>query len=617
MYDYNRINNHINGVESSSYELFGAHIENDGVYFSTYAPAAKSVRLCADFNNWNEIEMSRDDFGVWSVFIGGIGEGVAYKYRIYSEYGSVDKTDPFGYYCRVRPDTASVVYDLDCYTWRDSDWISKRDKNYNSPLNIYEVHLGTWKVKDDAEGIDRFYKYEELRDELVPYVRDMGYTHIEIMPICEYPFDGSWGYQGTGWYAPTSRYGEPRYLMDFIDTCHLNGIGVILDIVPVHFAVDDNGLYMYDGSCMYESGDPDQQESAWGSLRFDYSKPHVHSFMRSSANFWINKYHFDGLRFDAVSYLTYPDGAADKPEYDCGVWFIRNTLFTLNAYHPDVMLIAEDSTCRNKCTAPVVYGGLGFNYMWNFGWSSEAQNYLATPFDQRRFTHDKLTYPMYYFNQGLFMLAISHDEVANNRGSLMSRTYGDTQEQKFADLRTFYAYQITHPGKKLNFMGSELAEYMEWGNEQPLGWNLLEYPLHNGFHEYIRALNLMYKSEPALYDGDYDPRSFGWIDLDNADNNIYAYKRISPENDTLFVVLNFSPYDKDYWLYVGCDGNFEELINSDSSSFGGLDRLNGIVTAENQQLHLSLPPLTAIIMKKTDKQPYQPDQPEQSEQMLS
>ena len=597
MYDHNRIKNHINGVESSSYELFGAHVENGGVYFSVYAPAAKSVCLCADFNDWSEIVMTRDIFGVWSAFVQGIGEGVHYKYRVYSENGAVDKTDPFGYYCEVRPDNASIVYDLDTYSWRDSAWIENRNKNYHSPLNIYEVHLGTWKVKDELTGDERLYKYEELKTNLIPYVRNMGYTHIEFMPLCEYPFDGSWGYQGTGWFAPTSRYGEPRYLMDLIDTCHINDIGVILDIVPVHFANDEHGLEMFDGSYMYESKMPELRTSAWGSLRFDYSKPFVQSFMRSSVNFWINKYHFDGIRFDAVSYLIYNDGTPDTPENDCGVWFIRNTLYTLNAYHPDVMFIAEDASCRTKCTAPVIYGGIGFDYMWNFGWISETQNYIQTPFNERNNVHDKMTYPMYYFNQGLFMLTLSHDEVANDRQSLMTRVYGDTQEQKFADLKTYFTYQITHPGKKLNFMGNELAEYMEWNSNQPLGWNLLEYPAHDSFHEYIRALNLMYKAEPALYHDDYDPRSFSWLDLTNADNNIFAYKRESSEGDILFVVLNFSPYEKEYWLAVGFDGCFREVLNSDESIYGGLDRLNSPRRSENGYLQLHLPPLAAIIIK--------------------
>ena len=281
MYDYNRIKNHVKGVESSSFELFGAHIEGGGVYFSVYAPGASKVCLIADFDGWKDIPMDRDFFGVWSIFIEGIGEGVHYKYRIYSSDGeSVDKTDPFGYYTEVRPNTASIVYDIDNYGWRDDEWISTREKNYNNPLNVYEVHLGTWKVKEGFEGDEKLYRYEELKTQLVPYIKDMGYTHIEFMPLCEYPFDGSWGYQGTGYFAPTSRYGEPRYLMDLIDTCHINGIGVILDVVPVHFATDANGLAFFDGGCLYESEVPQLRESPWGSERFDYSKPHVHSFMR-------------------------------------------------------------------------------------------------------------------------------------------------------------------------------------------------------------------------------------------------------------------------------------------------------------------------------------------------
>lgn len=598
MYDFNRIKDYVNGVETCSYELFGAHIENDGVMFSVFAPSAANVCLCGDFNGWDEIHMDRDFFGVWTVFIEGVGEGALYKYKIYSPDGSaVDKTDPYGFYCEVRPNTASIVYDIENYRWRDEEWMSQRDKNYNKPLNIYEVHIGTWKVKLDKEGDEAVYGYEELKRELVPYVKDMGYTHIEFMPLCEYPFDGSWGYQATGYFAPTSRYGEPRYLMDLIDTCHLNGIGAILDFVPVHFANDDNGLYRFDGSHLYESDIPQVRESPWGSCRFDYSHPHVHSFVRSSVNFWINKYHFDGIRFDAVSYLIYPNGAGGEPEYDCGVWFLRNSLFTLNAYHPDVMFIAEDAICRVKDTAPVIFGGMGFDYMWNFGWSNDTQHYISSPYELRAQNHELMTYPMFYFNQDLYMLALSHDDVSNNKGTIMSKIYGNTQEEKFADLRTYYTFQMTHPGKKMTFMGNELAEYMEWNNEQPLGWNLLTYPNHDSFHEYMKTLNHLYLSEPALYLQDYNVQSFSWIDVQNAQNNIISYRREDFESAPVFVVLNFSPNEQDYWLAVGFDSPFRELLNSDRDIYGGSDKRNYELHSKEGYLQLKLAPLSAIILK--------------------
>lgn len=602
MYDHNRIKNHVNGVESSSYELFGAHVENGGVYFSVYAPAAQKVALCADFSNYEDVSMRRDQFGAWSTFIEGIGEGVHYKYKVYSENGScVEKSDPFAFYTEKRPSVGSIVYDINNYGWRDGEWLSRRDKNYNKPLNIYEVHLGTWKVKDGKDGDESYYRYEELKTELIPYVREMGYTHIEFMPLCEYPFDGSWGYQGTGYYAPTSRYGEPRYLMDLIDTCHLNNIGVILDFVPVHYATDENGLAYFDGSCLYESDVPQMRESEWGSTRFDYSKPHVHSFVRSAVNFWINQYHFDGIRFDAVGYLIFPDGSPNSPEYDCGVWFIKNTLYTLNAYHPDVMFIAEDATCHIKDTAPVVYGGLGFDYMWNFGWSSESLRYISSPYSVRSQNHEMMTYPMYYFNQGLFLLAISHDDVSNNKSSVMTNVYGKTQEEKFADLRTYYTYQMTHPGKKMNFMGNELAEYMAWSNTQPLGWNLLTYPNHDSFHEYIRALNKVYLSEPALYSQDYNLQAFTWIDLQNSQNNIYAFRRDDFVNAPLFVVLNFSPNEHEYWLEIGFDSSFREVLNSDADIYGGSNIRNYNLSTQNGYLQLKLAPLSALILKPCEE----------------
>lgn len=604
MYDHNRIKNHINGVESCSYELFGAHIENGGVSFSVYAPNAANVKLIASCNNWQEVQMDRDMFGVWRVFIDGIGEGTVYKYRIYfSDGNTTDKADPFAFYSEVRPRNASIVYDIEDYRWRDDEWIGGRTKCYDRPLNIYEVHLGSWKIKDDKTGDDKYYRYEELIDVLIPYVKEMGYTHIEFLPLTEHPFDGSWGYQVSGFYAPTSRYGEPRYLMKLVDECHLNGIGVIFDLVAVHFAKDDYSLPFFDGSCLYGSEIPQFRDSAWGSVRFDYSKPHVHSFMRSAANFWINKYHFDGIRFDAVGYLIYPDGSPSSPEYDCGVWFLKNTLYTLNAYHPDVMFIAEDAACHLKDTAPVVYGGMGFDYMWNFGWSAETLRYMTLPYGMRAQNHSIMTYPMYYFNTELFMLALSHDDVANGKQSIISRFYGKTQEEKFANYRTYYLYQMTHPGKKMNFMGNELAEFMEWKSDQTLGWNLLTYPNHDSFHEFVKKVNEIYKSEPALYAQDYNISAFAWVDLQNAANNIYAYRRDDFAGNPLFVVLNFSAYEREYWLAVGYEGYFRELVNSDTDIYGGGNGRNyELHSNRDGYLKLIIPPLSGIILKPCDKE---------------
>ncbi len=614
MYDHNRIKNHINGVESSSYELFGAHLQDNGVNFSVYAPNAQNVKLSASFNNWEEIQMDRDYFGVWSVFVDNIGEGVRYKYKIYSMDGSCsEKTDPFAFYNEVRPNFASVVYDINNYYWRDDEWLVGRNKNYNRPLNIYEVHLGTWRVKDEKSGDEKFYRYEELTENLISYVKEMGYTHIEFLPLTEYPFDGSWGYQVSGYYAPTSRYGEPRYLMYLIDVCHQNGIGAILDFVPVHFARDNFALSCFDGTFLYENEIPQMRESVWGSIRFDYSKPHVQSFVRSAVNFWINYYHFDGIRFDAIGYLIYPDGNPNSLEYDCGVWFLRNSLYTLNAFHPDVMFIAEDSTCHPKETAPVVYGGLGFDYTWNFGWAAETLRYIATPYGMRAQNHNLMTYPMYYFNQELFMLALSHDEAANGKNSIMTRTYGRSQEEKFANLRAFYLFQATHPGKKLNFMGNELAEYMEWKDTQPLGWNLLSYPNHDSYHEFVKAINKIYLNEPALYTQDYNISSFTWIDLQNAANNIYAYRRDDFNGNPLYIVLNFSPFDKDYWLAVGYDGYFRELINSDCDIYGGKNVRNYELQSKDGYLQMKLPALSGIILKPCDENSIDLRFPEEAE----
>lgn len=599
---HDRIKNYVSGVESSSYEIFGAHLRDGGTEFRVYAPNAQDVKLSASFNNWQEIQMNREEHGSWSVFVPNTGEGNHYKYMVYSRDGQVtEKCDPYAFYAEVRPDFASIVYDINNYVWKDEEWIKNRDKNFNKPLNIYEVHLGTWKVKDGKTGDERFYRYEELINELIPYVKEMGYTHIEFMPLAEHPYDGSWGYHVSGYYAPTSRFGEPRYLMYLIDVCHQNGIGAIFDIVPVHFATDKFALSYFDGSCLYESEIPQLRDSVWGSLRFDYSKGHVQSFMRSAVNFWINYYHFDGIRFDAIGYLIFPDGNPASALYDCGLWFIRNTLFTMNAFHPDVMFIAEDTTCYPKETAPVVYGGLGFDYTWNFGFAAEVQRYMSQPYELRTQNHNLMTYPMYYFNQEVFMLALSHDNSANGNGALMSRVYGKTQEDKFSNLRAFYLYYMAHPGKKLSFMGNETAEYMEWKDTQPLNWNLLEYPIHNKFHEFMKKLNEVYKSEPALYTQDYNPSAFAWIDLQNANNNIYAFRRDGFGGNTLFAVFNFSQNEKEYWLGVGCNGFFRELINSDWDIFGGTNVRNCELQSNDGYLKMKLPPLSGIILKQCDK----------------
>ncbi len=594
---YDRIKNHIGGVESASYEVFGAHMRDGGVSFTVLAPNAKNVLLRVRDHDPQDIQMNRDDLGAWNVFVPNLGEGARYRYIIHTQDERVlEKTDPFAFYYEVRPNHDSIVYDINNYFWKDDDWMRRRSKSYSNPLNIYEVHLGTWKVKQ-ANGDDKLYRYEELIGELIPYVKEMGYTHIEFMPLCEHPYDGSWGYHVSGYYAPTSRYGEPRYLMYLIDVCHQNGVGAILDFVPAHFARDEFALPAFDGTCMYESDVPELQNSAWGSLRFDYSKGHVQSFVRSAVNFWISCYHFDGIRFDAVGYLIYPDGNPNSPVNDCGLWFIRSATFTMRAYHPDVMLIAEDSAGYAKETAPTVYGGLGFDYTWNFGWSAQTLRYITLPYELRAQNHDMLTYPMYYFNRELYMLALSHDEVANGSSTIMARTYGKSQQEKFANLRTYYMYHMTHPGKKMSFMGNELAEYMAWNDTQPIGWNLLTYPAHDGFHEYMKELNRIYLSEPPLSREDYNMMSFAWIDLQNAANNIYAYRRDDMAGQALYVALNFSPYQKEYWLAVGYDGCFRELLTTDMEMYGGSGTRNYELRSKDGYLRLVLAPLSGVIIK--------------------
>lgn len=582
----------INGQSCRAYEALGAVKTDKGIRFSTYAPHARNVELCL---NGDILPMERDQRGVWTT-VCAAKEGDIYQYVITTP--TLEKhyrSDPFAVYSEVRPQNASVVYDIDSYSWNDDEWLSKRDKCYEKPMNIYEVHFGSWRIKEGKEETERFYTYEEMIDLLIPYVKEMGYTHIELLPLTEYPFDGSWGYQVSGYFSATSRYGDPRGLMKFIDACHEEDIGVILDFVPVHFVRDFYALHIYDGGFLFESDNEYDRYSEWGTALFDYSKSHVLSFVKSSVNFWIEKYHVDGLRYDAVANLIYRHGHTDDAVNDSGIWFLKNTNYTIQKMHPDVMLFAEDSTNYTKVTAPVEFGGLGFDYKWDLGFMNDTIDYIKTPPYERRNHHNKMTFSMSYFYNDLFILPYSHDEVVHGKKTMVDKVFGSQQEQ-FATIRTLYTFQFTHPGKKLNFMGNELGEYLEWRDEKELGWNLLTYPIHDSLHEYVKALHKLYLEQPALYKSDYNSTSFRWIDADNKNQSIYAFRRSDPSGKTLYMVFNFSGSYQNYSLSVEQNGAYKELLNSDRDIYSGSNCINSGLYTTNYRLPLRLAPLSSVII---------------------
>ena len=589
------INDFLEGLSLNAYEYFGAHFIDGGVRFATYAPHARNVTLML---NGSEYDMKRDDCGVWETVLPDVKNGDIYQYIITTQ--SLQRhyrSDPFAFYSEVRPKNASRVYDIDCHEWHDSEWIVKRDKCFDKPMNIYEVHFGSWRTKCDSPDDDRLYTYDEMTDLLIPYVKEMGYTHIELMPLTEYPFDGSWGYQVTRYYAATSRYGEPAGLMRFIDACHSAGIGVILDFVPVHFVTDFFALHIYDGGFLFESDREDERFSEWGTALFDYSKPHVLSFVKSSINFWIEKYHVDGLRYDAVANLIYKHGHKDSPINDTGIWFLKNTNYAISKRHPDVMLFAEDSTDHGKVTAPVEFGGLGFDYKWDLGFMHDTINYIKTPPYERRAHHNKMTFSMSYFYNDLFILPYSHDEVVHGKQTMLDKCFGK-HEEKIATIKCLYTFQFGHPGKKLNFMGNEIAEYMEWRHEKELGWNLLTYPAHDSVHHYLKELHHIYLDNPELYTNDYNSNYFRWIDANNSSQSIYAFVRRNGFGGGIYFVFNFSGVAQKYTLKVEQDGEYEEILNSDKDIYAGSNCLNSDLRSRGYSLALKLAPLSCSIIKR-------------------
>ncbi len=558
------------GYELEAYKLFGSHIKDSGMEFTLWAPHAYKVEVFTSKDSFSRLyPMEKiDERGVWRIFIDDMEPLYSYKYRIYKdEKNWMDKFDPYSYRFERRG-TASVMYDLDYYHFSDNTYQDKKTNNLNEAINIYEAHLGGFK-KYEKE----YDTYRGLKEDLVPYLKDMGYTHLELMPVFEYPYDGSWGYQSLGFFACTSRYGTPYDLMDLINECHKNNIGVILDVVFVHFANDYFGLVNYDFAQCYEYKEYHLANSDWGTMCFDLGSGPVISYLMSSANFFIEKYHIDGLRFDAVSHLIYHHGNRDLGENVAGQSFTKRINYHLKQLHPTCLLIAEDSTDFANVTKKVEEGGLGFDYKWDLGWMNDTLKYYGMDPIYRKYHHNDLTFSMAYFYSEKFLLPFSHDEVVHSKKTIVDKMWGK-YEDKFSQCRNLYVYMYTHPGKKLNFMGNEIATIREFDENKELDWFLLDYPLHDSFKKLVSDLSHLYIKYPAFYKYDYDPNYFKWIDADNNEQSIYSYFRF--DEDYCFVtILNMTPNAySDYQIGVPFAGVYSEVINSEDEKYGGCGKVN-------------------------------------------
>lgn len=558
------------GYETHAYEYMGAHPKDDGVEFYLWAPHAYKVEVFMSRDSFNKFyPMDKvDERGIWHLFIEDLECIYSYRYRIYTNKNNyVDKSDPYAFYSELRPANASVMYDLNYYKFTDDKYMDKRTFSYDNPLNIYELHLNGF--KKDKE----FTTYRELKETLIPYVKNMGYTHIEMMPIVEHPFDGSWGYQATGFFAATSRYGTPYDLMDLINECHLNNIGVILDVAYVHFATDSYALGKFDGKPCYEYKDENRSKSQWGSYQFDLGSGPVISYLMSNGNFFLNKYHFDGLRMDAVSNIIYFDGNKNNGINESGLSFVKRFNYHTKLENPSCILIAEDSTDFPKVTVPSEYDGLGFDYKWDLGWMNDTLGYYHMDPEYRKYHHNQLTFSMAYFYSEKFILPLSHDEVVHSKLTIIDKMWG-SYEDKFRQCRNLFMYMFTHPGKKLNFLGNDIGMFREFDETKELDWFLLKYPIHDSFNRYFRDLCQIYKTYKAFNSNDYNYESFKWIDADNAAQSIYIYTRYD-EDYCFVVVLNMMPISyTNYKVGVPYKGTYTELINSEKDIYNGCNMCN-------------------------------------------
>ncbi len=607
----------LQGESVRAYHFLGSHFENwdgrQGVVFRVWAPNAKSVSVVGDFNDWNldaNYMYRISDSGVWELFVEGLWEFCCYKYCVETPWNErILKTDPYAFHCQTRPDNASRTYHIYDYQWHDEDWYKFKAEHPHKkmPINVYEVNAGSWRKYEDGN----MFSYGKLADELIPYVKEMGYTHIEFMPLTEYPYDGSWGYQVTGYFAATSRYGEPKDLMYFIDRCHQEGIGVILDWVPAHFPKDAHGLARFDGTGCYEYEDwRIGEHKEWGTYIFNYGRYEVTSFLLSSAMFWLDMYHIDGIRVDAVASMLYLDYNRKDGEWVANAYggrenlvavdFLQKLNTVVHMFHPEAMMIAEESTAWPNVTRYPIEGlGLGFDYKWNMGWMNDMLSYISLDPLWRNYHHDTLTFSMVYAFSENFMLPISHDEVVYGKGSLINKMPGD-YDQKFQGVRGFVSYMMAHPGKKLMFMGSEIGQFDEWNANEQLQWDLLGYEKHRQLNHFFATVNKFYRDTPAMHENDYDWNGFQWIALDDYQNSVIAFRRIAYDGSEIIAVCNFQPVTREHYLVaVPKYGIYEEVFNSEATEFGGTGIGNpGDIMAINKKNHdldycfeLTLPPL--------------------------
>ncbi len=610
------------GTNYCTYDYLGSHpcVKDGelGYVFRVWAPNAKAVSVVGNFNEWDEnaTPMSRvtgDEF--WEAFVPSLCEYECYKYAITHQDGEVVfKCDPYAFHSETAPANASKLYDIENrHHWGDDKWLEHRAKAniFESPMNIYEMHLGSWRRHADGNP----FSYREIADELIPYVKQMGYTHIEVMPLTEYPFDGSWGYQVTGYFSATSRFGTPEDLMYLIDYAHKNGVGVIMDWVPAHFPKDEHGLYEFDGYPLYEDSEPTKMEhKGWGTRIFNYGKPEIRSFLISSAMFWVEKFHIDGLRVDAVAAMLYLDYDRRDGEWKRNknggnenleaVEFLRQLNGAVLGKHQGVLMIAEESTAWPLVTYPPDKGGLGFNFKWNMGWMNDVLSYFQTDPYFRSHNHGKLTFPLMYAFSENYILPISHDEVVHCKGSLINKMPGK-YEDKFASVRLFLSYMLCHPGKKLMFMGAEFGQFIEWNFSQGLDWLLLDYEYHRMLHKFFEDANHFYLNHSELWENDDDWNGFKWISADNNEQNILVFRRINKSGDELVVVANFAPVPhSDYRIGVP-KGRYREIFNSDAPCYGGTGVSNSrVLRTAKKPLHgfddsvsLNIPPLGVIVLK--------------------